>query len=584
MANGTDISAALQGWAQLAGYTLTPGRVTDDGRAIFYNEGGEVRYFIESRSDTWFVVTESDRMGQEYLVLAARSLDVVEKYFFGVFGSTVRSRRGLPEVRLPSSADDVGDGFTLDDLEFDGRRCRGLIDPAGRVVAVSSGDTLSGTWELAPLWLYLTAADDEIMQSFQDPAGRPLFDTAPGDEHRFMSEFARAFDNAGGSSVASGFTVVTEPPGDPEVARRDEQIRAQASTMLDTVARQLADLGPRDWQQFRAVFALTVRAAIAELEFATPQGIQAVRIPRQIVEIVRRQRELTAQMSAGPWWRLIMTVTSQGRLSVSYDYGDEPFPDEQVQPAQNYRDDIAAYPRPELPVWLAGYLAGPAAQGRTPRQAADAAAADEAAGRNATKTDDIEPLPDMWTRWAVLAAVYAGACSQWGPRISPGVAWYESDARSGSTLYVLPGERAVLSGGRWNSPLLVDPYRNNRPLPDLYAGAPAWVNDSVLNTRNQNGLLTFCYWHFDGQWWRGSVDTFDELDEPLPPIWTPQQTVTAMLDLLGAGVEHPCHELLTAAAARSVTGRHVAAIFANDERLDIAAALNQLSLAGLTTA
>ncbi|MDP7705239.1 MULTISPECIES: Imm61 family immunity protein [unclassified Mycobacterium] len=581
MGHDIEISSTLQRWARLAGYTLTPGPVTDDGRAIFYNSGGEVRYFVGLRSDGWFTVTESDRMSAEYFVLAARTLDVIEKYFFGVFGSTWRGIRGLPDVRLPASADDIGDGFTLADVEFDGRQCRGLVDPAGGVVAISSGDAFSGTWELAPLWLYLKASADEIMRSFEDPAGRPLF--AEDGERGFLAGVAQAFEDAGGSSLASGFTIVDDAPGDPDVARRDEQIRAQASTMLDPVAQELAYLGPPGWQQYRAAFALTVRAGVAQLEFTTPDGVQPSRIPEPIVEMVRRQREFTARMSAGPWWRLIMTVTSQGRMSVSYDYGDEPFPADQLQPAQNYRDDIAAFPRPRLPVWLAGYLAGPTAQGRTPQQAAEAAAADETAGRIATKTDDIEPLQDTWTRWAVLAAVHVGARSAWGPRIFPGLAWYESDARSGSTLYVLPGDRAVLSGGRWDSRLLADAYENRRPLPDLYAGAPAWVNDSVLNTRNQNGLLSFCYWHFDRQWYRGAADTFDELDAPLPPIWTPQETVMAMLDFTGPDTQNACHELLHAAAGHSATRRHLAAVFSNVADADLDAAFNQLSLAGLTT-
>ena len=45
----------------------------------------------------------------------------------------------------------------------------------------------------------------------------------------------------------------------------------------------------------------------------------------------------------------------------------------------------------------------------------------------------------------------------------------ESDRRSGSTLYVLPGDRAVLSGGKWNSELLEAAYNGGAPLPDLYS-------------------------------------------------------------------------------------------------------------------
>lgn len=38
------IPPQLAEWAALAGYSLTP--ETDDGRAMFWSAGGEVRYFI----------------------------------------------------------------------------------------------------------------------------------------------------------------------------------------------------------------------------------------------------------------------------------------------------------------------------------------------------------------------------------------------------------------------------------------------------------------------------------------------------------------------------------------------------------
>lgn len=100
-------------------------------------------------------------------------------------------------------------------------------------------------------------------------------------------------------------------------------------------------------------------------------------------------------------------------------------------------------------------------------------------------------------------------------------------------------------------------------MPALYAGALAWVNDTVLNTRNQNGLLSFCYWWTGGRWWRGAVDTFDELDDPLPAIWTPGKTVDAMLTVVGPGAQGACERLLDAATRRAVTPADVAAVFAD---------------------
>ncbi|MEZ0363588.1 hypothetical protein ACAG26_07760 [Mycobacterium sp. pUA109] len=443
-----------------------------------------------------------------------------------------------------------------------------LIGDSGRIEQVSSS--------IPPQVARQRFADQERMLARQ---------TASTDSGEVLAQFADAFGAAGSGRrpAARGFSIVDDAaPADESAAARDEQIGAHASAMLDPIAQELAMLGPPGWREFTAVFALTVRAGSAACEFLTANGPQPVTVPEPIVARAREQRRVSAGMSAGPWWRLIMTVTSRGRLRVTYDYGDQPFPDDQLQPADNYRADVAAYPRPALPVWLAGYLAGPTAQARPPAQAAAAVAADHAAGRQPVDTDDIEPLPDTWTRWAVLAAVAVGARSQWGPRITLGMAWYESDARSGATLYVLPGDRAVLSGGQWNSPLLAAAYQNHQPLPDLYCGAPEWVNDTVLNTRNQNGLLTFCYWWADGRWWRGATDTFDELDDPLPTIWTPQETVTAMAAVAGPGVEDACQRLLLAAAQRAATHELLAAVFAAYRDPDLDTALNQLSLAGLT--
>ncbi len=165
-------------------------------------------------------------------------------------------------------------------------------------------------------------------------------------------------------------------------------------------------------------------------------------------------------------------------------------------------------------------------------------------GATPITTEDVPALRDLMARWAVLSAAYTGVESGWGPRVYPGYFWFESDRRSGSTLFVLPGDRAVLSGGKWDSELLDAAYNGGQPLPELFAGAPAWVNDSALNTRNRNGLLTFCYWWADGRWHRGATDTSGELDAALPAIRTPDDTVRAMVSQTGPGTEGACEALL----------------------------------------
>ncbi len=147
--------------------------------------------------------------------------------------------------------------------------------------------------------------------------------------------------------------------------------------------QQLAQLGPAGWDEFSAEFAFTVSSQIAQLQFWSEDRTGLVPVPQSVAALVSQQREVAAQMSAGPWWRLLLTVTNRGETTVDYDYGDEPFPDDQLVAPEHYRNDLETYPRERVPVWLAGYVAGPAAQGRDPRQAAQAVSADAAAGRNA---------------------------------------------------------------------------------------------------------------------------------------------------------------------------------------------------------
>lgn len=405
------------------------------------------------------------------------------------------------------------------------------------------------------------------------------------EDAQFMAEFERQFNEAAadGPPAIASFTVVDTPPEGGQTADLDGDVATaeEASRLIEPIVQQLAQLGPEGWQEFAAEFAFTVSSQIAQLQFSSDDRTGLVPVPQSVAELVRRQREVAARMPAGPWWRLLLTCTSRGETTVEYDYGDEPFPDDQLVAPEHYRNDLEAYPRSHVPVWLAGYIAGPAAQGRDPRQAAEAASADAAAGRGGTVTDDIPSLGDLRARWAVLAAAYAGVGSGWGPRVFPGYAWYEGDRRSGSTLFVLPGDRAVLSGGKWNSDLLDAAYNGGEPLPDLYAGAPAWVNDSALNTRNRNGLLTFCYWWVDGRWYRGAVDTSGEIEDAIPAVRTPDDTIREMATQTGPGTEDACAALLAAAVNQNATLGHVAAIFGSKQDVDVAAAANHLSLAGV---
>lgn len=146
---------------------------------MFWNRGGETRFLVRFQ-DNWLVVTSSERLGDEQFELAATSLFVVERFFFGNFGEDIRSGRRIdgrrpPRLAQPRTAADVYDGFRIGRINFGGRSHLGLNDPAGKTIAVAAGDELTGTMRLAELSLYVNSKVSEIKESFQSPDGQPLF-------------------------------------------------------------------------------------------------------------------------------------------------------------------------------------------------------------------------------------------------------------------------------------------------------------------------------------------------------------------------------------------------------------------------
>lgn len=392
----------------------------------------------------------------------------------------------------------------------------------------------------------------------------------------------RAKPTYGSAADQTDIASVTEvpPPTNQNDAQRDGDLSAEAGRLIEPIVQELAALGPANWERFTAAFAIAGPAEVAQLSFFRANDSVRVQVPVEVMGLVREHRAIAGRMSAGPWWRMRLAVDTRGQVSEQFDYGDEPFPADQLFRPEDYRADIEALPRSRVPVWLAGYIAGPSAQGRDPDEAAASAHADSGAGISEVRTDDIVPLEEAWSRWAVLAAVRAGMGKPVGAWIEPAVASYEDGDGSGSTLCVLPRDRAVLSGGLWNSPLLEAAYNGAGALPALYAGAPEWVNDSVLNVRAQRGALSFCYWWHDGQWYRGGTNTFDELDDPLPVIWTDDETVDAIVREVGEDRRDQVTQLVAAANTRSISKGDLVTVL-SDADADIDAAYSQLSLAGL---
>lgn len=376
-----------------------------------------------------------------------------------------------------------------------------------------------------------------------------------------------------------GFTLSPpDPAPDPtEVARG----------LMHDLARRLAGVAPEGWHRVDAVFASTVSADVGFAAFSDDQG-HAVRWnpTPEILALVREHRQLSAALGDGPWWRLLIGLSRAGRIDVDYDYGDEPFPDDQLFAPEIYRADLEAYPRKSLPVWLAAYLRHDDRQQCSPAAAARRARADRAAGVSGEPVADLPAFSVMAARWAVLCAAFTAARSARGPRLLPGLRWFEGATRGGCSLHALPGGRAVLSGGVWNAPELDRAYNRGAALPDLFRGAPEWVADQVVNHRAGAGLLTFCYWWDGRHWYRGESPDAAAIADAVPGVWDADTVVRIVTGLLGP--EQSAQQRTAAArwvsvAERGLVTRSVLTdVFPAAGEFDIDSAFYQLVLGGVT--
>ncbi|MFG3616318.1 hypothetical protein [Nocardia sp. NPDC047654] len=361
---------------------------------------------------------------------------------------------------------------------------------------------------------------------------------------------------------------------------------ANELTADHNLARVLAANGPAGWQRVDAAFALTAVGEICHVVYSVGTQAIAVDLPDSAVDLIRQMRIAAARSSSGPWWRLLVSMTSSAEIEVAYDYGDEPFPDGQLFVPEAYRADLETYPREKVPVWLAAYIWHGDRQRRTPQQAAAQARADRAEQVWAVLAEnEFPPFPQMWARWTTIAAAFVAAKKEWGPRMLPWVGVFEGTSRGGSTLHALPAGRAVLSGGVWNAPTLDAVYNAGAPMPELYGGAPDWLADPVLNPRAASGLLSFCYWWEAGRWYRGQSPPAQECAPAVPGMWTRETAIKIVAGLLAdsAGRDAPeaIGALLSAAEAGRVTRSELVAVFGDDGRYDIDGALYQFSAAGL---
>ncbi|MCA2210183.1 hypothetical protein [Nocardia rosealba] len=435
----------------------------------------------------------------------------------------------------------------------------------------------------------MTSGGDRLDERTTEPDHDESTESVPAEPNPVPaepdSELARvdtsAEDEPAEDEPDVGFTMADDEPEPEDPAERARKIMHQ-------VARDLASLAPPDWQRLHAAFALTVleHSSIALFSGDTIEPVQ-VTPPQEIIDLVWEHRLLSAELGDGPWWRLVLSLSRAGEIDVDYDYGDEPFPDEHLLAQDSYRADLAAFPRRSVPVWLSAYVGHDDKQIRAPRAAAEQELADRRKGLCASDSDvGLPPLPLMVARWAVLSAAFVAVGSEFGPRSLPSLNWFEGVRRSGSSLYLLPGNRAVLSGGVWNSPELAAAYAEGGPPTGLYTGAPSWISAQVLNHRAAGGMLSFCYWWANGRWYHGDSPTADGIAEAVPGFWSSETVARIVTDLLGvradehqrAGVE----TLVAAAEAGVVTRDTVVEVFSDAELFDVDAAFFQLTMAGVT--
>ncbi|MYR07537.1 hypothetical protein GTV32_15050 [Gordonia sp. SID5947] len=368
-----------------------------------------------------------------------------------------------------------------------------------------------------------------------------------------------------------------EPAPSPAFVSDDLRGRTEAGN--DRIVRTLLDQAPSNWNVMAATFSLTTDRQTGMVLFATDQASVQVMPSSEAFALVRAQRELAATSSTGPWWRISFRLERSGRLEVDFDHGERPFgPDFLFAPA-DYRVDFVAYPHREVPLWLAAYVFHEGRQLRTPVTAL--AAVTTSAGAADNQWPDLNIL---WARWAAVAAVFAAMAPSSGPSMAPHIGIFESSTNSGSTLVRLPGDRAVLSGGVFDSPELQSAYLGSGDLPDLYAGAPIWVGDSTLNARTRAGMLSFCWWYENGRWYRGESPDAAACAAAVPAVRSTGETARVIGETF---TEAPSESLLTVANAfvgavefGTLTRTLVETLLPRTQGFDTDAALVSLAVSG----
>lgn len=195
-------------------------------------------------------------------------------------------------------------------------------------------------------------------------------------------------------------------------------------------------------------------------------------------------------------------------------------------------------------------------------------------------TDVLPPFPQLWARWASIAAAFAAARIRRGPRMLPLLAWFESAVHDGSVLHALPGGQAVL-WGEIGTPQAAGIHHPDGPT------NPISRSDSPLPSARPAtdvDVISFGYrWEAD-RWHPLGPPAPGRYTAALPGIWSTDETVDAITALAAGGLDEgqraAAVTMVCAAEIGTVTRAVVTDVFGDQGLFDIDSAMNQFAMAG----
>jgi hypothetical protein len=166
------VSDDLRRWSERAGYVFFG--ATDPGTVRLNDSGGEIVNYLRQNVDGWTVLTRSGRGAAEEFELATATDAMMERYLWGDLGDGVRSLMRLPNLAYPTKPEDIAPGYYVGEYD-ETLNLRTLFDPSGKPVARAAG-RIGSALNLVLISNYLAAPLDLLIASFEDPAGKPLFE------------------------------------------------------------------------------------------------------------------------------------------------------------------------------------------------------------------------------------------------------------------------------------------------------------------------------------------------------------------------------------------------------------------------